>query len=191
MVGGEALSTPERGFFSVGVTHSIVITVGAGILEAPAAVWLWGHSGQRHRARQGAASCQALRCLTTSSQSQMLQLPAACLPSTQAEVHVLFSNPLISTGEVGKLLWAPTATSSNKGSRMVFPASRVHSGGHSGPRAPGASRGCSSWRRECPPGLQPGPGLPSPHCGPCSPSMGVSGQAGHSSHCSEGNAEAL
>lgn len=130
---------PERGFFSVGVTHSIVITVGAGILEAPAALWLWGHSGQRHKARQGAASCQALRCLTMSSQSWMLQLPAACLPSTQEEVHILFSNPLVSMGEVGKLLWAPT-TSSNKSRGLVFPASQVHSGGHSGPRAPGASR---------------------------------------------------
>lgn len=50
----------------------------------------------------------------------MLRLPAACLPSTQSEAHALFTDPLASTGEVGKLIWATTATIIDRSEKWYF-----------------------------------------------------------------------
>lgn len=65
--GEGVLPRPERGFFSVGVTQPLVTSVGAGVMEAQAAVPLPLAPGtQRSEARsQGGRPLPSSECLTT------------------------------------------------------------------------------------------------------------------------------
>ena len=89
----------------------------------------------------------------------MLRLPAACLPSTQSEAQALFADPLASTGEVGKLIWATTATINDKSEKWYFqsPGCTAVSKADPGQQEPFVAAVTNKVRRGARWGLLPGP----------------------------------
>ncbi|MBV97850.1 Niban-like protein 1, partial [Eschrichtius robustus] len=105
----------------------------------------------------------------------MLRLPAACLPSTQSEAHALFADPLASTGEVGKLIWATTATINDKSEKWYFqsPGCTAVSKADPGQQEPFVAAVTNKVRRGARWGLLPGPAFTVHTVVPAAPQVGI------------------
>lgn len=86
----------------------------------------------------------------------------------------MFTDPLASTGEVGKLIWATTATITDKSEKWYFQPPGCAAVSKVDPGQPEPFVAASLITCDVvPAGPAPGPCLHSPHCGPCSPTVGV------------------